>query len=357
MRIDQVLPGVARGDAITNMALELRSHLRKFCESDIYAEFILSEELRGDVFLLEDQRPDVCVDASLFHVSYGRPAVTSHLLSRREPLIISFHNFSPADAYLSYNPDFAVGLELGQRDLERFRDRVVFTFADSDFNAKTLELLGYSDIRVVPLGLQPSRLKSEPICAETLMRCGREFPRGFVLVLTQLLPHKRIDQVVSTSYILSTVIRSDIPFVIVGSDREVLYSSAVRSFLGRLPRANVTLYGSVNDSQLATLMRQATLLFGMSDHEGLCVPPLEAMSMGLPVVIKSAGAVPETVGDGALLMPENTTPALAAEYVEAVWTSPRLRHELINAGYRRVKEFESNIFVNELIGNIVRVAS
>jgi glycosyltransferase involved in cell wall biosynthesis len=96
------------------------------------------------------------------------------------------------------------------------------------------------------------------------------------------------------------------------------------------------------------------MLFGMSDHEGLCVPPLEAMSLGLPVVIKSAGAVPETVGDGALLMPEGTKPALAAEYVERVWTSQALRDELINAGRRRVSEFESEITVDGLITDIVQ---
>ena len=46
-RIDQVLNGVANGDAITNMAFAIRNELRKYVDSDIYVEVILSKELEG----------------------------------------------------------------------------------------------------------------------------------------------------------------------------------------------------------------------------------------------------------------------------------------------------------------------
>ena len=69
-RIDQVLTGVANGDAITNMAFAIRNELRKYVDSDIYVEFILSKELEDEVFYLSDQKPDLLVDLTLFHASY-----------------------------------------------------------------------------------------------------------------------------------------------------------------------------------------------------------------------------------------------------------------------------------------------
>ena len=59
----------------------------------------------------------------------------------------------------------------------------------------------------------------------------------------------------------------------------------------------------------------AKCYFGMSDHEGLCIPPLEAMSFGLPVVIKGTGAIPETLKDAAIVLPANASVSLAAEAI------------------------------------------
>jgi glycosyltransferase involved in cell wall biosynthesis len=79
----------------------------------------------------------------------------------------------------------------------------------------------------------------------------------------------------------------------------------------------------------------------MSDHEGLCIPPVEAMSLGVPVVIKGAGAVPETMGGGALVLPEDCGPILASEAVYEVLNNDEMRWELINSGYKRAEELES----------------
>ena len=49
-RIDQVLAGVANGDAITNMAIAVRNELRKYVESDIYVEFEIPKDLEDVVF-------------------------------------------------------------------------------------------------------------------------------------------------------------------------------------------------------------------------------------------------------------------------------------------------------------------
>jgi len=349
MRIDQVLPGASEADAITSMALDIRARLREFCDSDIYSEFVLSESLRDDVLLLEDQISDTCVDATVFHVSYGRPAVTSHLLKRREPLFLSFHNFSPAHHYLAYNPEFAVGLEWGDFDLVRFRDRFVRSFADSQFNAEVLVKLGYRDVVVAPLGLHPGRLRQVAVCPSTAARIEREFAEGFVLVVGQLLPHKRMDQVVATAHLVGSISRRRIPFCIVGSDREPIYSSAIKEFARRLPETNVSFWGSVSDESLATLMRRATIFFGMSDHEGLCVPPLEAMTFGVPVLIKGAGAVPETVGVGGLIMPPDSGPELASEYVTRLWDDVEWRADLSKRGFQRLKQIDSNTEIRKLI--------
>ena len=73
-------------------------------------------------------------------------------------------------------------------------------------------------------------------------------------------------------------------------------------------------------------------------YEGFGLPPLEAMSLRVPVVATTAGAIPEVVGDAALLVPPGDGPALADALVTAVGDAPT-RQRLITAGTARVGLF------------------
>src|SRR5207244_13427211 len=96
--------------------------------------------------------------------------------------------------------------------------------------------------------------------------------------------------------------------------------------------------GSVTVEQLVAYYRGATAFLTLSDHEGFCVPLLEAMRSDLPVVAHAAGAIPETLGDAGILL-ETKTPEVVAEQLERVIRDQQLRKELIEKGRRRVGAF------------------
>ena len=341
-RIDQVLTGVAEGDAITNMAFAIRDELRKYVDSDIYVEFILSKRLEDEVFYLRDQKPDLLVDLTLFHASYGRPQVTEHLLSRNEALALAYHNISPTDIYVRDNAEFAVGLEWGRYELSLLRERVKLSFADSNFNSEDLERYGYTDIHLAPVGLTPRRLTSLPYDSVLIERLNRTFPDGFVVGVGQLLPHKRVEQLIETVHLVNSVHDKNLGLVLVGAARQEKYLEAINFHRKSLPFVNVELLGSIKDEELATVYRMAKCYFGMSDHEGLCIPPLEAMSFGLPVVIKGTGAIPETLKDAAVVLPADASVSLAAEAIVEVLDNASLRALLATRGYELIQNIESN---------------
>jgi glycosyltransferase involved in cell wall biosynthesis len=88
----------------------------------------------------------------------------------------------------------------------------------------------------------------------------------------------------------------------------------------------------------STLLAGARLLAYPSLYEGFGLPPLEAMSLGVPVVATGAGAIPEVVGDAALLVAPRDVPVLA-EALLAVATEATVRQRLIAAGTERVSLF------------------
>lgn len=77
---------------------------------------------------------------------------------------------------------------------------------------------------------------------------------------------------------------------------------------------HVIFAGQVSDETLCTWYRIADGLLCLSEHEGFCVPLVEAMIFGLPIFAKPAAAVPETLGEAGVLLP-GATPRSVAEAV------------------------------------------
>jgi glycosyltransferase involved in cell wall biosynthesis len=144
-----------------------------------------------------------------------------------------------------------------------------------------------------------------------------------------------------TLHIMNSTYWGNIGLVICGVARQELYRVAVSKFRQRCAMVDVHFAGQVTDKQLSSFMRGARAYIGMSDHEGLSIPPIEAMSMGVPVVVKGAAAIPETVGDGALVLPHDAGPVLAAEAIHEVLNNNHFRWGLIHRGLLRAKELEN----------------
>ena len=80
----------------------------------------------------------------------------------------------------------------------------------------------------------------------------------------------------------------------------------------------------------------------LSDHEGFCVPVIEAMNHDLPVIAFSCTAVAETVASGGLLLTEKS-PLLVASAIHRVRNDDALAQRLRQAGRQRAKNFDSEI--------------
>jgi glycosyltransferase involved in cell wall biosynthesis len=77
-------------------------------------------------------------------------------------------------------------------------------------------------------------------------------------------------------------------------------------------------------------------------HEGLCIPILEAMAAGVPVVGRSVGALPGTVGEAGLLLPVDAGPEMFAEAVGELLDDQGLRSRMAFRGRQRLRDFDED---------------
>ena len=102
----------------------------------------------------------------------------------------------------------------------------------------------------------------------------------------------------------------------------------------------VSIFGGISDDELSQAYADADLFLCLSDHEGFCVPLVEAMEASLPIVAYDAGAVAETVGAGALLLDEKP-PSLVAETVIETLSNPAVARGLAPGRAERLAAFST----------------
>jgi glycosyltransferase involved in cell wall biosynthesis len=119
---------------------------------------------------------------------------------------------------------------------------------------------------------------------------------------------------------------------LIGSEAAPAYSDALYGLIDDLDlHGSVTIAGSVTDGELSAYYDDADVFVCLSRHEGFCVPLLEAMRHDLPVVALAAAAVPDTVGDAAVLV-DDSSPTLVAATVHQLLGDDAFRGQLVTAG-------------------------
>jgi glycosyltransferase involved in cell wall biosynthesis len=353
--IHQILAAASPGDAITTAALEYRSVLRQVGPSDVFARHI-APGVAAEVKPLSECGADGSSGLLVYHASIGEPAVSAFLQSRTEPIVLVYHNITPAKYFEDLDPTFAELLVLGRIELEQLRSRVVMTIAASRYNAAELEAIGYRDVRVIPPVVDPYRLAHTLPDAGTLSYLDREFHEPFLLFVGQLLPHKRPDLLVKSMHVASTYLGVRARLLLVGQTRFVPYADAITAQVRELNLDQVHVVGQVDDARLAAMFRRATAFVTVSEHEGFCVPLLEALALDVPVVARACAAIPETLGGAGLLLPELVSAELVAEAIDRIVRDDDLRGDLVQRGRRRlaeITELDTSVAMLRAIAEVV----
>jgi glycosyltransferase involved in cell wall biosynthesis len=267
-------------------------------------------------------------DLLIYQMSTGSP-VAEHLLECDTKLVLNYHNITPSSSFEPWDPHVGAELDAARRQLSRLARHAHSAIADSHYNATELEALGMEQVTVVPVLWRPPRVRQA---------LDPEVRQQRVLFVGRIAPNKRHEDLIAMMAILRDR-RPDVVLDLVGGVSSERYATAVRELVERLGLTDaVRFHGSIDDAALDQLYAEAAVYVSASEHEGFCVPLIEAMATGLPVVARDAAAVPETLGDAGLLI-DGPNPAALAFAVDRLLGDAPLRSSMAELGLVRAAEF------------------
>ena len=335
-RIDQALPTFSYGDAIGNHVLALRALLRRGgAVSEIFAlacHPLVRAEARD---WREHARVDAPENVCILHYSIGTP-LARDFARRRARRVLVYHNVTPAEFARGVNPRMERECLLGREQLAELAGGTDLAIGVSEYNRRELEELGFRATAALPVIVDFSQHDRQEPAAELVRRWRDGWTN--VLHVGRFAPNKRLEDVVR-SFHLYRRINPRSRLLLVGTDAGLEnYSAAVRALVGRLGTPEVHFVGHVGFRELCTCYRLADVYLTLSEHEGFCVPLLEAMHFGVPIVAYAAAAVPETLGVAGLLVREKRFEQIA-ELLHLAVSDRDLRERLAAAGRERLKDF------------------
>jgi L-malate glycosyltransferase len=319
---------------VTNQALAYARMMRSWgIEGDVYASVVVPElkrtvhsasQLAGSL-----ERDDLVVIHYTVHTR-GLEEVLD--LPQRKLLI--YHNVTPPELLWDFEPFVAARCAVGRERLADYAGRVDAIATATRFNAADLIDAGFDNVTVVPNLYLFERDRLVPTAD------GGRFADGKrnIIFVGRLAPNKRQDEVIQAFALYQRHREPHSRLILAGGIGAAPYRESLEHLAQAMGARDVVLTGAIPQPALNAAYAASSVFVCMSDHEGFCLPVLEAFHFGLPVIAHRAGGVPEVAGDAAILLDDKDLPTIA-ELIDLCVREQPLRAELARRGEQRLAAY------------------
>jgi glycosyltransferase involved in cell wall biosynthesis len=322
-------------------------------ESEIFA-LTIDEDMRGEVHPFTGAK--ACAgDITIYHFAVPSP-LTAAFKTLRGGRVLQYHNITPPHFFAPYDPGIFRITTLGRQELATLAGATDVALGDSDFNRQELVDIGFTNTGVVPIAVTTGRLTDAPPhpALDALLGDGL----ANFLFVGRMAPNKKVEDIIRLAEQFKRYIDAQYRFIFVGrTDGVPAYYAMVRALVERYDMLPERFWftGTVSDWELAAYYRRASVYVSMSEHEGFCVPLIEAMAMDVPILAYASTAVPETLGGaGVTFRPKDLE--YAAELLGQLAFDPDMREKVIAGQRRRLADF-SEERLREAIDRMLAAAS
>jgi L-malate glycosyltransferase len=342
---------VTRGDAVGNDVLGMYQALkRQGREVRIYAEGWTVTE--PEVYAA-DTTENFLVDPTdllIYHHSIGWDLSLELLAKLQCRTIIKYHNVTPPAFFAGVAEDFEARCSAGREQIKALvKIEHDLYLSDSEYNMRELIEEGADPARnfVLPpfhhIGLLDSIGPDLSVIDD--YRTGR----ANILTVGRVSPNKDHKSLIEAFANYYYNYNSNSRLLIVGKQDEAFanYYQLLHQLIASLCLDEAVIFtDGVSDPELKAYYMISHVFMITSEHEGFCVPLVEAMAMKLPILAYSSTAIPGTVGEAGIVWDERN-PLLMAEAIDVLMKDEALRANLAEKGLERYKGLFTNARIEE----------
>ncbi|MEJ7891519.1 MAG: glycosyltransferase [Solirubrobacteraceae bacterium] len=343
MIVHQVVGGAGPVDAVTNQARAWRARFASWgWGGEDFAEVFSPDMTRGVMHPLKAYAPRPG-ELTLLHFSGYVPKLEHRLVA---PYAVLSHNVTPARYFWELEPGEAVRCALASQQLATLASGAELAAGVSAFNAADL---GVDDPVVIPILFDRGRLPAPAVQA----------PDGppTILFVGRLAPHKRQDLIVRAFARYRTLHAPDARLVLVGVPISPDFDARLRRLADDLAPGAAQFANAIDAAELHDHFRSAHAFLCLSEHEGFCIPLLEAFHFGVPVVARPIGGIGEVVGDAGMLLGSDDDLAVVAELLHLAVTEPGLRATLRPRAEARLAHFAADRVAEQMRARLEAIAA
>lgn len=340
--VHQFHPSCASGDGVTSGMLFTRRLLRQLgFQSEIFCQHI-PDDLQGDVMPLATLalQSDYLL---LVHHSLGYEN-EQWLKELAAPKVLVYHNITPAHLLPEEGPWRRLSV-FGRQQLHDWAPGYLGAIGDSESNSAELHAAHFAKVATMAL-----LVDAERICAAPWNRAIIEPLRDAVnlLYVGRISENKRQLDLIEVMGELRHFADQPVRLILAGGVTSPDYLQRIETRIDALSlQGQVLLAGKVPDSTLLALYRAADVFVCLSEHEGFGMPLIEAMLFDVPVLAHATSSIPDTLGEGGLLISDNN-PRSTAAALQLLLQEPSLRRSVIAGQRRNLRRFAPDQLLHRL---------
>ena len=339
MRIIQFLPTLAFGDAVGNDTLALQKAMRELGYStEIYAEAVDQRLPKGTAKDLCSGMPELTPeDVMIYHMSTGSE-LNYNLEKYPCRKMMIYHNITPPEFFSGYNLQAKTNAQYGLDGLKHLAGKIDYCLADSAFNAEELKQAGFT----CPIEVRPILIPFEDYAKEGDKKIFRQYTDDIenIIFVGRIAPNKKQEDVIKAFAFYQNYIQPKSRLIFVGNwnGMEVYYQRLLQ-YVQALQVENVIFTGHISFAEILSYYRTADLFLCMSEHEGFCVPLVEAMYFKIPILAYASSAIPWTLG-GSGFLTRTKNPIETAFLMNKILHDETLKEKIIANQNERLKDFQ-----------------
>lgn len=350
MNIYQIVPSLSFGDAVGNDLLALQKVIEDIADQTGIFAFLVDSRLPEGTAKTMDFFPEVKPDdVVIYHMACGTP-VSEFFGNLSCKKVMRYHNITPAHFFHGYDEGGEVTCAMGYEQLKWLRDKVDYCLAVSEYNKRDLINLGYNcKIDVLPILIPFSDYDKKP--SEQILKLYQKDDWVNILFVGRVVPNKKHEDLIRVLKVYKDNYNQKARLILVGSSHaEDIYLAKLKKYIKKLGLTDqdVIFPGHIKFDEILAFYKVADVFLCQSEHEGFCVPLVEAMYLKTPIIAYDATAIGDTLGGAGVLM-DTKDYLVTAGMIHQLITNDELKNMVLDNQDERLMDFSFDVIFKKFL--------